>query len=200
MTGTSFEVGGFKPIDRRYQLATPTLSGSTLPTTGTQDGAMLNYAADTSTDWVFRYDAATAYWRFVGGPPLSATHATTSTGFISVASTWTDAGTNGPQITPPFAGDYAVTLQARVDNNSGTSPTMCMYAPSPVGSAPGGPVAAISLVNTAGVNFYSGSVTNVLVGLVAGTKVDLWGWTAAAAPAGVTFINMVVTMIPIRVH
>lgn len=62
--------------------------------------------------WMFQYDSAeTTYkWRFVGGPPISATVNTDES--TTTTNSWVNLTTNGPSVTPSRAGDYLCFGQA----------------------------------------------------------------------------------------
>lgn len=92
--------------------ATATASLSASSSSGTSfpavpaDGQEYVYVADATNGvfWRFRWYAASSYWAFIGGGPLTSEVATDEghTG----SGTYIDLATVGPSIILPFAGDY----------------------------------------------------------------------------------------------
>ena len=88
------------------------------------DGQEIYYAADTTNGviWHLRYRSAggTYKWEFIGGSALTSyidTNQTTS------SSTYGDLATAGPSITVPVNGEYEITYQATIYNDSSASST-----------------------------------------------------------------------------
>ncbi|MGH9919768.1 MAG: hypothetical protein ACRD6W_13000, partial [Nitrososphaerales archaeon] len=93
----------------------PTPSGTSFPATP-NDGDEYTYVADSTSGvfWRFSYYAAGSYWAFIGGPPLSAAHATVQ-GIQSSSYT-----TINPSITLPFSGDWDVEVEGQMYLNYNT--------------------------------------------------------------------------------
>lgn len=117
--GTSFEVGGFKPIDRRYALAAPVVKS--LPTTGTRDGDRIQYIATAAVTgayqdaiWNFIYNAAAGYWYNSGSSPMIREIDTQET---TASVTYANLATSGPAMVVPFIGDYLFTYGCLLVNS-----------------------------------------------------------------------------------
>lgn len=85
------------------------------------DGQVIDYLADATNGvvWRFRYRAASGSsykWEFIGGPPLSSVVATSESRSNSSYGALT---TPGPSVTVPLAGDYDISLAARMISPSG---------------------------------------------------------------------------------
>lgn len=157
-----------------------------------QDGAMIRYAADTSTDWVLRFDAITSYWKFVGGAPLTASDS--SSVASSVASTFQLVTT--PQITAPFAGDYEMYAEALITHTT-TSGSQDAFAPTFGGTATPGSYAQV--VSTAGLSVTVGWWEKA-TGVAANAVFQTTQFTNDATPAHCTSSNRRLWVRPIRVH
>ena len=85
---------------------------TSLPTTAV-DTDEIRFLADAAAGvvWHLKYDAATARWRYLGGPPLFAEIATSES---STSGTYAALATAGPSIVLPLAGDYDVEIGCRV--------------------------------------------------------------------------------------
>jgi hypothetical protein len=88
-------------------------------------GQVIDYVFDAVNgyDWRFRYNAATAKWRYIGGPPMFAeVTAQESTSSASYAA----LGTTGPAVITPRAGDYFVDQGAWFSSTGSNSEQMLM--------------------------------------------------------------------------
>lgn len=90
-----------------------------LALTGLEDGdeAYVEVDGTAGIQWHLRYLTATTKWRFLGGPPLTASVATDEATAGS-SSSYADIATAGPSVTVPLAGDYRVTFGANTYNTS----------------------------------------------------------------------------------
>lgn len=68
------------------------------------DGNEILYSAGSGVQWRLRYDAASGFWEYCGGPPLRASVATDQQN--TAGSVWQDIATVGPDVTAPLAGDW----------------------------------------------------------------------------------------------
>ncbi len=101
---------------------------TTLPTSPV-DGQEVYYRVNrgdgTYAYWHLRYNASTTYWDFLGGPSMfaqvDATQTTTSTTFTNLA-------TVGPSLTVPLAGDYDVTIGARLYGTTNSMASQMGYS------------------------------------------------------------------------
>ncbi len=89
-----------------------------LALTGLEEGdeAYVEVDGTNGVIWHMRYDNGTSKWRFLGGAPLEATVLTTES---SNSTSYGALSTAGPSVTLPFAGDYDVSVETRVDSNTG---------------------------------------------------------------------------------
>jgi hypothetical protein len=97
----------------------PTLATGASLGTGA-DGEIKHYLADAANGvvWTFRYRAASASaykWEFIGGPSLFAEILTNES---TSSNTFVDLFTAGPSIALPLAGDYDVSIGARMYNDA----------------------------------------------------------------------------------
>ncbi len=95
-------------------LAPPTVTS--LPGTP-YNGQLIDFLADDTNGvvWRFRYRSTSASshkWEFIGGPPLYAEVATSESANLAA---YGDLATVGPAVTAPLAGDYDVTVEARIE-------------------------------------------------------------------------------------
>lgn len=120
--GTSFKVGGAQPIDRRYQLNSPLISGPGLPSVGARDGDTFAYRALASATgaalnarWNFIFDSTDNYWYPNGCAPLTSE---VDTAENTTLVTYGNLATVGPRITLPFGGDYLYMFGAQMLNTT----------------------------------------------------------------------------------
>lgn len=94
----------------------PTPVSATLPAQPF-DGQEFAFRLSGGGVWYFKYNAATGFWDFMGGPPLysevAVAQATASLTYVALA-------TAGPSIALPFAGDYDVDMGNRSFNSAGS--------------------------------------------------------------------------------
>ncbi len=122
------EPGGFEDRTQRNMdtlaiavgnRAAETSAGTTFPTSPSE-GQVFTYIADATNGvlWSFVYHATgSSYdWWFTGGAPLLGTVTTSQT---RANAAYGDLATVGPAVVLPFAGDYMVTLGARIISPSG---------------------------------------------------------------------------------
>lgn len=71
------------------------------------DGDECVYVADATNgvEWRFKYKSVETKWRFIGGPPLTSSIATSE---ARNNATFGDLTTAGPSVTVPLAGDYMI--------------------------------------------------------------------------------------------
>jgi hypothetical protein len=114
----------------RTALATPTITSGTTFAATPADGDLHFYPLSGVTTvpsgggvghWMFRWNATTSKWDWVGGPPLFAEVATDEG--LTTAPTYQALTTAGPSITLPFAGDYNVEIGFSAYANAGTTGT-----------------------------------------------------------------------------
>jgi hypothetical protein len=77
------------------------------PPANPSDGQVVVVVIDAAHEWYVAYNAATGYWDFLGGPPLTARIATAEVNAFG-AGVWGNLPTIGPQIAVPRPGDYEV--------------------------------------------------------------------------------------------
>lgn len=191
MGGLQKGAGG-APLDRRYALRGGAPSKTSIPN-NPADGDQFRYAADASTDWVFRYDAVTGYWKFAGGPPLVAEvdtqETTTGTSYAALA-------TAGPSITLPFEGDYLIQFGCASDNNTATVQSWMSFKIGAGSAADADGVVTDGL----GTSIILASVARARkkTGVSAGDAVVSQYRTTAGGTAA--FLNRYLNITPIRVH
>lgn len=195
--GTSFEVGGHKPIDRRYALAAT--AASALPSVGTRDGDAVTYKALATatgaldnTKWSFTFDASENYWYFTGGAPLVSFVAG---GDSTVSGSYVAPGIV-QEITLPLSGDYAVSLSANLNNATVGDGSACSYDIGGVGATDAW--ALVAIVGGGTWNGLVGRPAYLHTGVLATNKIALrikafTGGTAIVA-------NRLINVLPVRVH
>lgn len=187
MARSSFQVGGAHALDLRYQLAAPLVR--TLPGTGSRDGDTIRYAASASIEWRFCYDAASSYWKFVGGGPLISE---TDTFEATSSATYVNLATVGPSVSVPFLGDYIVTFGA--ETFAGANAAAWMSVDVGAGAADG----------DGAVLQQSSAVTSVASVARARTKTVAAGTSIVckyrSSSGSASFLNRFLNVLPLRVH
>ena len=100
---------GLTRVDVTYRGQVSRLATGAFPPAGPQDGDLVSLKVSANVDWLFVYDAATAYWHFIGGPPLLSTVAANE---ARSNAAYGDLATVGPSVTVPRLGDYIADVAA----------------------------------------------------------------------------------------
>jgi hypothetical protein len=114
--GATLGVEYDSPVEKRT-----TLPGSPY------EGQIISYLADATNHvrWLLQYDSATGKWEFNGGAPLyEEVAASASTASLTYAAL---AGSAGPAIALPLAGDYMVSQGAQIYDATATAQVFMSY-------------------------------------------------------------------------
>lgn len=162
-------------------------AGTGLPKTANNDDEAF-YKAATGVYWYFKYEAATRFWNFTGGPPLTALDGTVFT------STLTNTYQSMiPTITVPLAGDYEV--WASVLSSQATSAATHTYGPG-VGALPtNGSQFSVIAAGVASPYWWQ-----IYTGVAISTLVTCYGQTNDVVPGHTTWTNKRLWIRPIRVQ
>lgn len=131
-------------------------AGTALPSSPV-DQQSFYYIADATNGivWHLRYRSASSSsykWEFVGGPALSAEVTGEQT---STSTSYTDLATAGPSITLPLAGDYLVTIAARMINTVANQSALMSYAIGGTGAQDADAIVVLSSGSSSGPIAYS---------------------------------------------
>jgi hypothetical protein len=98
-----------------------TLPGS--PADG-QETILVDSTAAPTYAWRLRFNSTLAKWQCIGGVPKVVTVATAE---ATSSTTYANLTTNGPDFTTPVAGDWQITVQARITAESGSNIAFMSY-------------------------------------------------------------------------
>ena len=104
----------------------PVNYATTLPgsPTDAQETILVDSTTAPTYAWRLRYNSTLAKWQCIGGVPKIVTVATPEAG---TATAYGNLATNGPDFTTPVAGDWQITVQARITAESGSNIAIMSY-------------------------------------------------------------------------
>lgn len=107
--------------------------------------------ATNGVEWMFQWDASSSFWRFIGGPPLTAEVEPRQTRTSNV---FGDLTTFGPAVTLPFTnGDYIIGIGGHLDSASGPAGSNSAVMSFAIGATPASDADAVAFTQ-------GGPVTN----------------------------------------